>query len=67
MQPYKVPSRMQKGGGMKPPSTIASLHYAAVKAAQIYEATTPGTRTKEAKRLAWTKAEKKFAEAIGDC
>lgn len=51
---------------MKPPSTIVSLHYAAVKAAQLYEAATPGTRTKDAKLAAWEKAEKKFAEAIGD-
>lgn len=66
MRTAQVSSRMQSGGGMRPPSTLARLHHAAVKAAQAYEAATPGTRKKESKWITWSKLEKKFAEALND-
>lgn len=43
---------------------IRSLHYRAVKAAQAYEAATPGTRTKALKEAAWERAEKAFNKAL---
>jgi hypothetical protein len=43
---------------------IRSLHWRAVKAAQAYEASTPGTRTKAIKESAWQSAEKEFDRAL---
>lgn len=43
---------------------IRSLHHRAVKAAQAYEAATPGTRTKANKEAAWDRAEIAFSKAL---
>jgi len=43
---------------------IFTLHYAAVKSAQAYEAATPGTQDKRRKETAWEKAEKRFELAL---
>ena len=43
---------------------LRSLHYRAVKAAQAYEAATPGTRTKVSKEAAWQRAEQAFSRAL---
>lgn len=41
---------------------LQRLHCAAVKAAQAWEAATPGTRTKEAKWDRWQKTESAFTD-----
>ncbi len=43
---------------------LLSLHYRAVKAAQAYEAATPGTQTKRTKEIAWERAEQAFRKAV---
>lgn len=43
---------------------LRSLHHRAVKAAQVYEAATPGTRTKARKEAAWDRAEAAFSKAL---
>lgn len=43
---------------------LRSFHHRAVKAAQSYEAATPGTRTKALRESAWEKAEAAFSNAL---
>lgn len=43
---------------------LRRLHHQAVKAAQVYEAATPGTQTKRQKLAAWERAEAAFSKAL---